>query len=276
MKEDKHNTSATSSSASNGALAATGGSTAAVGAAGAAAGGATSSNSAVAALDTAHLAAMLENHGHGRARKPSNSSNELYALAVALRAAMINQAAPGAATGTSSRPDSAGAVKVQGPPDELPSATASVAAPATDQTSSSAASAGTPSLSGRSRGGWSSTGGSCTNVTQQRSRALRVVAPARSQSNSRPGSRAGSRLKTGGTGASCSTSAPLPRLLVSSASMPCVLAADRDLSRVRDEYYGGDDLLMHEDILHCSNPRLFPLEPNRINKPFRLENLVVC
>ncbi|CAE7546694.1 unnamed protein product [Symbiodinium natans] len=28
---------------------------------------------------------------------------------------------------------------------------------------------------------------------------------------------------------------------------------------VRDEYYEGDDLFMHEDILHTSNPKLFPL-----------------
>jgi len=314
MEKDKHNSFATSSSANNGALGAsaiglgaTGGSTAALGAslgghagAGAAAGGAASSSAAnaVGTMEAITAAAMLEIHGPRRASRSVGHSSEIHALAVALRASLINGTAPGAAAGgaqgvgnvtqptllqgISSRPVSAGTMK--GPPSEMPSATASVAAAATDHANSSAAdSSGTPSLSGRSRGGWSSTGGSCMNATHQRARAVRAAAPARSQSSSRCGSRAGSRpvgsrpaRKARGIGLPCSAEAPLPRLLASSASMPCVLAADRDLRGVRDEYYGGDELLMHEDILHCSNPRLFPLEPNRINKPFRLESLVVC
>lgn len=29
------------------------------------------------------------------------------------------------------------------------------------------------------------------------------------------------------------------------------------------KYYDGDDVLMHEDILHCSNPKLFPLQEHK-------------
>eukprot|EP00434_Breviolum_minutum_P031594 symbB.v1.2.027935.t1/scaffold2904.1/size67615/5 len=47
-------------------------------------------------------------------------------------------------------------------------------------------------------------------------------------------------------------------LLQQSTSLP-VLRTTPDLVGVRDEYYGGDELLMHEDILHTSNPKLFPL-----------------
>eukprot|EP00435_Cladocopium_sp_Y103_P070038 s1551_g34.t1 len=47
-------------------------------------------------------------------------------------------------------------------------------------------------------------------------------------------------------------------ILQSSTSLP-VLRTTPDLLGVRDEYYGGDELFMHEDILHTSNPRLFPL-----------------
>jgi len=62
--------------------------------------------------------------------------------------------------------------------------------------------------------------------------------------------------------------------LLASVSAP-QLAACEDLRGVRDLYYGGDDLTMHEDILHCSNPRLFPLRAG-LDKPFPLPSLVAC
>mmetsp|Transcript_60907 Transcript_60907/g.145157 ORF Transcript_60907/g.145157 Transcript_60907/m.145157 type:complete len:349 (+) Transcript_60907:137-1183(+) len=56
-----------------------------------------------------------------------------------------------------------------------------------------------------------------------------------------------------------------------STSLPSLII-DQHLSVVRQEYYGGDDLLMHEDILHSSNPRLFPLRPVP-GRPFSAANL---
>jgi len=47
----------------------------------------------------------------------------------------------------------------------------------------------------------------------------------------------------------------------------------RELCGIRDEYYGGNELSMHEDILHCSNPHLFPLRQHSHNKPFPLQSL---
>lgn len=54
-------------------------------------------------------------------------------------------------------------------------------------------------------------------------------------------------------------------LLQQSTSLP-VLRTTPDLVGVRDEYYEGDELFMHEDVLYSSNPRLFPLREGR--KPF--------
>eukprot|EP00913_Durusdinium_trenchii_P021950 g20624.t1 len=54
-------------------------------------------------------------------------------------------------------------------------------------------------------------------------------------------------------------------LLQPSTSLP-VLRTTPDLVGVRDEYYEGDELFMHEDVLYSSNPRLFPLREGR--KPF--------
>lgn len=41
---------------------------------------------------------------------------------------------------------------------------------------------------------------------------------------------------------------------------------------MRDEYYGGDELQLHEDILYSSNPRLFPLRMGT-GKPFPTSSL---
>jgi len=60
--------------------------------------------------------------------------------------------------------------------------------------------------------------------------------------------------------------------LLASASVP-TLAKFQDLEGIMQSYYGGDELTMHEDILHCSNPRLFPLRAG-LSKPFPLPNLV--
>lgn len=46
-----------------------------------------------------------------------------------------------------------------------------------------------------------------------------------------------------------------------------------DLLGVRDEYYNGDELHMHEDILNESNPRLFPLRPGVNNTSFPVLSL---
>lgn len=56
-----------------------------------------------------------------------------------------------------------------------------------------------------------------------------------------------------------------------SVSLPA-LSAQEDLCGVHREYYEGDDLTMHEDVLHCTNPRLFPLRPGS-GKPFPLPAL---
>lgn len=59
-----------------------------------------------------------------------------------------------------------------------------------------------------------------------------------------------------------------PRSLQASASLPLLAA---ELHRVRDEYYDGDELFLHEDILYSSNPYLFPLRPAPgQGKPFPL------
>eukprot|EP00933_Yihiella_yeosuensis_P056181 TRINITY_DN55232_c0_g1_i1.p1 TRINITY_DN55232_c0_g1~~TRINITY_DN55232_c0_g1_i1.p1 ORF type:complete len:429 (+),score=91.05 TRINITY_DN55232_c0_g1_i1:55-1287(+) len=61
------------------------------------------------------------------------------------------------------------------------------------------------------------------------------------------------------------------RLLKSSHSVP-VVPVPQELSEVQDGYYQGDELLMHEDILHATNPHLFPLRPVR-DKVFPLQKL---
>lgn len=55
-----------------------------------------------------------------------------------------------------------------------------------------------------------------------------------------------------------------------SASLP---ALSQELAEIRDQYYGGDEVLLHEDVLHASNPRLFPLRPGH-GRPFPLRSLV--
>merc|ERR1712130_756229 len=49
-----------------------------------------------------------------------------------------------------------------------------------------------------------------------------------------------------------------PRVMQASASLPLLAA---ELHPVRDEYYDGDEMFLHEDILYSSNPYLFPLRP---------------
>jgi len=60
-------------------------------------------------------------------------------------------------------------------------------------------------------------------------------------------------------------------LLRPSASLPA-LRPPAALLGVRDEYYEGDDLFMHEDILHTSNPKLFPLREGH-SRPFPMLQL---
>lgn len=50
------------------------------------------------------------------------------------------------------------------------------------------------------------------------------------------------------------------------SSMPHLAA---ELLGIRDDYYSGDELQLHEDILYSSNPQLFPLRPG-FGKPFPL------
>jgi len=59
-------------------------------------------------------------------------------------------------------------------------------------------------------------------------------------------------------------------LLQASASMP---ALSQELAEIRDQYYGGDEVLLHEDVLHTSNPQLFPLRPGH-GRPFPLRSLM--
>lgn len=70
---------------------------------------------------------------------------------------------------------------------------------------------------------------------------------------------------------------PLHRLLTGSSSLPSLIAdrRSRELVGIRDEYYGGDDKFLNEDILFCSNPELFPLRVSH-NKAFPLEALPVA
>eukprot|EP00747_Dinoflagellata_sp_TGD_P166798 gnl/TRDRNA2_/TRDRNA2_190151_c0_seq1.p1 gnl/TRDRNA2_/TRDRNA2_190151_c0~~gnl/TRDRNA2_/TRDRNA2_190151_c0_seq1.p1 ORF type:complete len:415 (-),score=67.39 gnl/TRDRNA2_/TRDRNA2_190151_c0_seq1:427-1671(-) len=100
-----------------------------------------------------------------------------------------------------------------------------------------------------------------------------------SSSCTRPGTGSEfSRPGTGSTRASTTRSSTPGHArpgLPSSQSLPVLLAAQQELGDVRDEYYGGDDVFMHEDILHCSNPRLFPLRPNN-GKLFPLPSLAAC
>lgn len=70
---------------------------------------------------------------------------------------------------------------------------------------------------------------------------------------------------------------PKLRRVSGQPSIPAILRSDssvklltQDLVQVRDDYYGGDELLMHEDILHSANPELFPLRRGT-GKAFPLE-----
>lgn len=75
-------------------------------------------------------------------------------------------------------------------------------------------------------------------------------------------------------GSSACKGAGQSRLLSVSASVN-QLAAELELEPVRKEYYGGDDCLLHEDILYSANPRLFPLKKGPA-KPFPLLRLAEC
>lgn len=59
------------------------------------------------------------------------------------------------------------------------------------------------------------------------------------------------------------------RVLQASVSLP---ALSQELAEIRDQYYGGDEVLLHEDVLHASNPRLFPLRPGH-GRPFPLRSI---
>jgi len=52
-------------------------------------------------------------------------------------------------------------------------------------------------------------------------------------------------------------------------------AAAQELVTVHHQYYEGNDCLMMEDILHHSNPQLFPLKKGS-GKPFVVGHLVAC
>lgn len=59
-------------------------------------------------------------------------------------------------------------------------------------------------------------------------------------------------------------------ILQASVSLP---ALSQELAEIRDQYYGGDEVLLHEDVLHASNPRLFPLRPGH-GRPFPLRSIM--
>jgi len=66
-----------------------------------------------------------------------------------------------------------------------------------------------------------------------------------------------------------------PGALLRVTSEPTLTTTAKDLLGVRDDYYGGNELFMHEDILHSSNPRLFPLRRGS-GKHFPLPSLANC
>jgi len=66
----------------------------------------------------------------------------------------------------------------------------------------------------------------------------------------------------------------VPKFLKASTSLPMLLPAP-DLFDVRDHHYDGDDLWLHEDVLHASNPKLFPLRPGR-GKAFDLASISIA
>jgi len=100
--------------------------------------------------------------------------------------------------------------------------------------------------------------------------------------SSRASSRPGSALRPGPARASGATPrrktpAELLTPAAPAASAPSLgggrAGGPKDL--LRTEYYEGDERLMLEDILHASNPHLFPLRQGPC-KPFPLPNLVAC
>lgn len=60
------------------------------------------------------------------------------------------------------------------------------------------------------------------------------------------------------------------RLLSKAISVPALVT---DLQDLCDDYYGGDGMLLHEDVLNASNPRLFPLRPVQQPTVFPLHHL---
>eukprot|EP00440_Ansanella_granifera_P035646 gb/GFBE01038668.1/.p1 GENE.gb/GFBE01038668.1/~~gb/GFBE01038668.1/.p1 ORF type:complete len:410 (+),score=77.53 gb/GFBE01038668.1/:1-1230(+) len=103
----------------------------------------------------------------------------------------------------------------------------------------------------------------------------RMTGPARFQPRAVTASSKGPKAaaKLGGAKAkpSGATGKGVRGLLHSSTSLPLLQPAP-DLLGVRDDYYEGDELFMHEDILHASNPQLFPLRAGH-GKPFPLLKL---
>jgi len=63
-------------------------------------------------------------------------------------------------------------------------------------------------------------------------------------------------------------------LLRESASQP-LMPLSKELHQLKEDYYCGDELLIHQDVLFSSNPQLFPLHPGP-GKPFPLPMLADC
>jgi len=106
-------------------------------------------------------------------------------------------------------------------------------------------------------------------------RAAESAAIAAQSSGASKASRAGTPSSGARPNSATAVAAPLPKILATSQSLPglTVERRSRELTGIRDEYYGGDEQLMNEDILFCSNPHLFPLRQGD-GRDFPLHRLV--
>jgi len=97
------------------------------------------------------------------------------------------------------------------------------------------------------------------------------------RSAGRPGSRQAKRPPSSLKSSEAAACGLETRGLHGARSLPFLSGGQQDLVELLDSYYNGDDLRMHEDILHSSNPRLFPLRgPELARKTFPLAALVAC
>lgn len=70
---------------------------------------------------------------------------------------------------------------------------------------------------------------------------------------------------------------PTARILGTCASEPTLASVQfvspQEVEDIRESYYENDEKLMLEDLLHASNPQLFPLQPGR-GRQLQVENLL--